>query len=435
MPAIREVGLEGSVEKDKTAKEELRQSDPGRVSGLTANREPLTASSCDILIVGGGPAGSTCARVLRRAGLDVTILDKSRFPRDKVCAGWITPQVVEELDIDLDDYRRERVLQPITGFITGLGERAAPPVRYADVVSYGIRRCEFDHYLLQRSGAHLRLGEPLQSLRREGERWIANGEVSASLVIGAGGHFCPVARFLGAQLGKDERAICAQEIEFEMSPAQAEECAVQPDQPELYFCDDLRGYGWCFRKGAYLNVGLGREGNERLTALVQSFGRWLADQGRIPAGLTERFKGHAYLLYSHAARSVVGDGMLLIGDAAGLAYPQSGEGIRPAVESGMIAAEVILGAAGDYRRERLAEYDARLQARFGVRSPAVDRKSLIPPRLRMSLARTLMRRRWFNRRVVLDRWFLHSSQPALSRVVRHPSPVIRQEDRASAHTV
>jgi geranylgeranyl reductase family protein len=374
--------------------------------------------SCDILIIGGGPAGSTCARQLSRAGLDVAVLDKSRFPRDKVCAGWITPQVVEELDIDLDDYRRGRVLQPITGFITGLGERTAPPVRYAHVVSYGIRRCEFDHYLLQASGARLRLGESLQSLRREGGRWIANEGISASLVVGAGGHFCPVARFLGAQLGKDERAICAQEIEFEMSAAQAGQCAVQPAQPELYFCDDLKGYGWCFRKGAFLNVGLGREGNERLTMHVQSFSRWLAERGRIPAGLTERYRGHAYLLYSHAVRSVVGDGMLLIGDAAGLAYPQSGEGIRPAVESGMIAAEVILGAAGDYRRERLAVYDARLMARFGARSPAVGRKSLIPPRLRMALARTLMRRRWFSRRVVLDKWFLHAREPALSSGAR-----------------
>ena len=69
--------------------------------------------SCDVLIVGGGPAGSTCARALKNAGLDVLILDKSVFPRDKVCAGWITPQVVEELDLDVDDYRRGRVLQPI----------------------------------------------------------------------------------------------------------------------------------------------------------------------------------------------------------------------------------------------------------------------------------------------------------------------------------
>ena len=51
------------------------------------------------------------------------ILDKSQFPRDKVCAGWITPQVVEELEIDTRDYEQGRVLQPITGFVTGMGER------------------------------------------------------------------------------------------------------------------------------------------------------------------------------------------------------------------------------------------------------------------------------------------------------------------------
>lgn len=97
---------------------------------------------CEVLIVGGGPAGSTCARVLKQAGLDVLVMDKSVFPRDKVCAGWITPQVIEELDLDVADYRRNRVLQPIDSFITGMGDRANAAVSYDKVVSYGIRRCE-----------------------------------------------------------------------------------------------------------------------------------------------------------------------------------------------------------------------------------------------------------------------------------------------------
>ena len=71
---------------------------------------------CDVLIVGGGPAGSACARRLREAGLDVVVIDKAVFPRDKVCAGWITPQVVEDLQIDPDRYRQGRTFQPITGF-------------------------------------------------------------------------------------------------------------------------------------------------------------------------------------------------------------------------------------------------------------------------------------------------------------------------------
>jgi flavin-dependent dehydrogenase len=56
--------------------------------------------TCDVLIVGGGPAGSSCAWKLRDSGLDVLIMDRQRFPRDKVCGGWITPQVLEELAID-----------------------------------------------------------------------------------------------------------------------------------------------------------------------------------------------------------------------------------------------------------------------------------------------------------------------------------------------
>lgn len=368
--------------------------------------------SCDVLIVGGGPAGSACARGLVRSGLAVTVLDKSEFPRDKVCAGWITPQVVEELQIDTQDYARARVLQPITAFVSGLGERAPQAVGYDRIVSYGIRRCEFDHYLLERSGARLRLGERWETMYRQEGRWIVNDSISAALVIGAGGHFCPIARFLGAQLGKDERVIAAQEIEFEMSEAQAVSCGVAPERPELYFCEDLKGYGWCFRKGNFLNVGLGREGNLRLAEHVHTFSRWLESQGKVPVGAPGRFKGHAYLLYSHAKRPVVGDGVLLIGDAAGLAYTQSGEGIRPAIESGIMAASIVAAARGDYRREALGHYEHDLRSRFGERaeSPAL---SFLPDGLRMSLARALMQTHWFTRRVILDRWFLHAGQAGL----------------------
>ncbi len=372
----------------------------------------MSADTCDVLIVGGGPAGSTCARVLKNAGLDVLILDKSVFPRDKVCAGWITPQVVEELDLDVEDYRRGRVFQPINSFITGMGEQANAAVSYDKIVSYGIRRCEFDHYLLERSGARLQLGEAWKSMERQGDRWLVNGEISAALVIGAGGHFCPVARFLGAHLGKEERAISAQEIEFELNESQAAQCAVTGERPELYFCDDLKGYGWCFRKGNYLNVGLGREGNHRLAEHVQTFARSLAAQGRIPADLPGKFKGHAYLLYAHANRPVIADGVMIIGDAAGLAYTQSGEGIRPAIESGLMAAANALAVNRDYSRERLLHYEAALRSRFGERGEA-PALSMLPAKLRLVLARALMQTQWFARNVVIDRWFLHSQLPAL----------------------
>jgi geranylgeranyl reductase family protein len=375
--------------------------------------------TCEVLIVGGGPAGSTCARNLKRSGFDVMVLDKSRFPRDKVCAGWITPQVIEEVQLDLDDYRREHVLQPITSFITGLGAHPAQRVQYGREVSYGIRRCEFDAYLLNRSGARLLLGESVDTIRRQGNRWVINDHIECDILIGAGGHFCPVARAIGAQLGKDEHAIYAQEIEFELDAAQAAACAVLPEQPELYFSEDLKGYGWCFRKGGYLNVGLGREGNHQLAQHVQAFAQWLMSIGRIPSNMPSRFKGHAYLLYSHATRPVVDDGVLLIGDAAGLAYPRSGEGIRPAIESGLLAAEVLRATRGHYSRERLMEYERRLRARFGARDASPEGGGAIPPRLRSAIARSLMRTQWFTRRFVLDKWFLHADQPALAPMPTH----------------
>jgi geranylgeranyl reductase family protein len=308
---------------------------------------------CDALIVGGGPAGSSCAWKLRGHGMDVMIMDKAIFPRDKVCAGWITPTVLETLQVDIEDYARQHVLQPISAFRTGLIDGDSVETRYPSTVSYGIRRYEFDNYLLRRSGARLRLGEALKSLRKDGTQWIVNDVISTPVVIGAGGHFCPVARFIGAQLGAGEPAITAKEIEFRMSPAQSDECQVQEDMPELYFCRDLKGYGWCFRKGSYLNIGLGREGNYRLAEHLQHFCDFLKQRGRIPQGIPDSFHGHAYLLYGHAVRRQIEDGVLLVGDAAGLAYPQSGEGIRPAVESGLMAAATLIEAQGDYRRHQL----------------------------------------------------------------------------------
>jgi len=366
--------------------------------------------NCDVLIVGGGPAGSSCARQLHRHGMDVMVMDKASFPRDKVCAGWITPAVLQALQLDTEDYARQNVLQPITAFRTGLIDGGDVETRYSTTVSYGIRRSELDDYLLQRSGARLRPGQPLKSLHRDGKQWIINDAISTPLVIGAGGHFCPVARFMGAKLGADEPAIAAKEIEFEMDQLQRYECQVRGDTPELYFCRDLKGYGWCFRKGDHLNIGLGREDNHLLSEQLKHFCEFLKQRGRIPWDIPDSFHGHAYLLYGHTVRKQLDDGMLLVGDAAGLAYPQSGEGIRPAVESGLMAAATILEAQGDYRRQQLLPYAGRLVARFG---DAASSGSVGSTFLRNLLAVRLLDNKWFTRHVVLDRWFLHSHQAAL----------------------
>jgi geranylgeranyl reductase family protein len=374
-------------------------------------------NSCDVLIVGGGPAGSTCARQLRRAGLDVVILDRALFPRDKVCGGWITPQVVADLELDLEEYQRGRTLQAITGFRTGtINGRRELETTYGHAVSYGIRRCEFDDYLLRRSGARLKCGVAISSLRRQGGRWVINDSFSAPMLIGAGGHFCPVARELNR--GPDERShgalVVAQEVECPVEAATAAEFSVAPHIPELYFSTDLKGYGWCFRKQGYVNIGLGRADRESLPHATAEFVQFLERRGKIPPARPWRWRGHAYLLRSRGRRRVVGDGVALIGDAAGLAYPRSGEGIRPAIESGLLAASTVLGTAGQYTRQRLAPYEASLAARLGDGLQDNALSSVMAAPLFAPLAGLLLQMPAFVRHIALDRWFLRSDEPPLA---------------------
>lgn len=367
-------------------------------------------TTCDVLIIGGGPAGSACAARLRAGGLDVLILDRKTFPRDKTCAGWITPQVVEELKIDLEDYRRGRTLESITAIGVAVMSGPEKMIRYDRPISYGIRRCEFDHYLLEKSGARLCLGEALTDLKRVDGRWHVNGHIVTPLLIGAGGHFCPVARHLGAS-GKSELAVAAQEIEFELTDAQLAACPIEAGVPFLYFCDDLKGYGWYYRKGRFLNVGLGREDKDQVSAHVAQFCTLLKNRGKIPADTPGKLLGHAYLLYPHAPRKMIDDGVLLIGDAAGVAYARSGEGIRPAIESGMMAADTILACRGKSSPNDLRPYEARMTARFG-RKTTRSNASFVPFGLHLFVAKKLMKSAWFCRNVVVNRWFMNQQQPA-----------------------
>jgi geranylgeranyl reductase family protein len=370
--------------------------------------------ACDVLIVGAGPAGSSCAWGLRDSGLSVVILDRQTFPRDKVCGGWITPPVVEELEIDLEEYSRRHILQSIRGFRTSrMGSREVE-TDYGRPISYGIRRCEFDDFLLKRCCARIHQGVPLARLEQSVDRWIVNGQFRARIVIGAGGHFCPVARMRGANT-RNEVSVVAQEIEFEMSEVQRDECSIRPEIPELYFCKDMKGYGWCVRKENFLNIGLGRLDPQALPNHLAAFGAFLKKARKITFDPPAKMVGHSYLLYGHANRNVAGDGVLLIGDAAGLAYSQSGEGIRPAIESGLLAAKAILASGGANIPTLSETYRCLLAQRFGKVQEewAFNMGRRLPTRLVSSLARILLASHWFSRRVILDRWFLHCDEPAL----------------------
>jgi menaquinone-9 beta-reductase len=362
--------------------------------------------SCDVLIVGGGPAGSSCARALASSGLHVVLMDKAVFPRNKVCGGWITPWVLEALEINAGEYSRDRMMQKIRGFRINSMNAHEIEVTYDHIVSYGIRRVEFDEYLLRRSGVEVQEGLSVSKIERSGDQWIVNGNIKARLLVGAGGHFCPVAQYLGQ--AHSGTPVIAQEIEFEMDTEQARSCGIHAEIPELYFCRDFLGYGWCFRKGDFLNIGLGRLDQHALSRHVAQFLDFLRKSRKLPFDIPGRLPGHAYLLYGYGKRDLLDDSVLLIGDAAGLAFPQSGEGIRPAIESGLLAAQVIKAAEGTYSRQSLAEYPELVRKKIGrsLGLPAALAASL-PFSLRNKVASYLLKQQWFCRRVVVQNWFLH----------------------------
>jgi flavin-dependent dehydrogenase len=351
------------------------------------------------------------------------VLDKSSFPRNKICGGWITPFVLQALEINPVQYARGRIFQPISAFrISSLGQEQKT-ICYDQPVSYGIRRCEFDEYLVRRCGAELRESVAIKSIERSKEGWIINGEFRARMLIGAGGHFCPVARLVSGRI--TEVPVVAQEIEFPMNEAQAASCQVSAEQPELFFCRDLQGYGWCFRKENFLNIGLGRLDQHKLSEHVSAFAQFLRDTGKIGFSLPQRFAGHAYLLHGYSPRTLVADDVLLIGDAAGLAYEQSGEGIRPAVESGLIAAQVVQTSQGDYSTARLAPYPVWLQQRFGSDGSAERLAKRIPRTVRNLAARMLLRNARFCRTVVVENWFLRMNDPPVATPAPHSSEPAR----------
>lgn len=369
---------------------------------------------CDVLVVGGGPAGSSLAWSLRNSGLEVIIMDRNRFPRNKVCAGWITPAVINTLQININDYARHNVIQAVHGFrISLMGEDDVEVYYPGKPISYGIRRCEFDRYLLNRTRARIIEDLSLKSLDRKDKYWCVNDDIQTRLVVGAGGHFCPVAKYINNDMKNLSEKIVAQEIEVECTDEELSECNIDRTMPELFFCEDLKGYGWIFPKGNFLNIGLGREDTKQLSGHVQFFCDFLKRNKKIPERLPIKFNGHAYQLYQHAPRQIVADAMLLVGDAAGLAYSQSGEGICPAIESGIMAAKIIEEAKGDYSKDQIKNYQGLIRQRFGKRD-SNNKYLKIPTGFKKYLANKLLKTKWFAKNIVLNKWFLHADTQPLN---------------------
>lgn len=302
----------------------------------------------DAIVVGGGPAGSTCAWKLRQAGVDVLVLDRVDFPRTKLCAGWITPQVVEDLELDTAAY-------PASFMSFRRLEFNWRGFRFRKkTLQHSIRRFEFDDYLLRRSGAAF-AKHKVKRIERQGEGFVLDGEYSCDYLVGAGGTSCPVYRhfFHDRNPRAKELQIATYEHEFPYE-WHDEEC-------RLWFFDHgLPGYAWYVPKAnGYLNVGLGGKA-ERMKAnsmRLQDYWQRLAqklEEKRLVQGADYDPSGYSYYLRG-GVDTVRAGNAFIVGDAVGLASVDMGEGIGPAVSSAMLAADAIARGA-DYSLQGLERY-------------------------------------------------------------------------------
>lgn len=295
----------------------------------------------ETIIVGGGPAGSSCAWKLKKEGKEVLILDKEFFPRLKLCAGWITCKVMEKLEFRPEDYPHSllklKTRMYITPFSFSLG---GWPTRWTD---YSIRRIEFDQWLLQRSQAPI-INHCVQKIEKKGEHYIIDERYECKYLVGAGGTSCPVRRTFFPHQRVQKKQISILEKEFEY-PQRDHTAHI------FFFYRGLKGYSWYVPKGnGYVNIGLGG-----LTSSFKKSGinihehfQWFLEDLNQRDLLDERtakelqVSGYSYYLYTKQGE-VKRDNCFLIGDSAGLASVDLGEGIRPSIESGLLAADEILG--------------------------------------------------------------------------------------------
>ncbi|MGB8214867.1 MAG: NAD(P)/FAD-dependent oxidoreductase [Anaerolineales bacterium] len=302
----------------------------------------------DVLIVGGGPAGSACARRLRQNNVRVILLDKANFPRFKPCAGWVTPQVLRSVGMEVESYPYG--LTEFTRFDVSINGIKFPLPTH----QYSIRRFEFDGWLLHLAEPEFHQHE-VKEIRQENGEYVVDEAFSAHYLVGAGGTHCPVYRtfFSQASPKRPEALIVAQEEEFQYE--------VKDARCKLWFFENkLPGYAWYVpKKDGYVNVGVGGA-TEQLKRRADTLKRhWnylvtqLEEAGLI-RGHTYKPAGHSYYLRQDLPEIQVGNAFL-VGDALGLATADMGEGIGPAIQSGQLAAEAILHG-GDYSVSSIPRY-------------------------------------------------------------------------------
>jgi geranylgeranyl reductase family protein len=304
----------------------------------------------DVIIVGGGPAGSTCAWKLAQAGIDLLVLDRSSFPRAKLCAGWITPEVVDDLELDITSYPHSFMRFDRLHFHIKRLSFAKKTTQYS------IRRIEFDDFLLRRSAAPVHEHQ-VRKIERRNDSYVIDDLYRCKYLIGAGGTRCPVYREFFHDLNPRAKLLQIATFEKEFP------YDWKNDQCHLWFLEDgLPGYAWYVPKAnGYINVGLGGKAEKMKSAGGRLQDYWKGFTNKLSADALvndTEYEPTGYSYYLRGKVDVVRTGnALIVGDAVGLASVDMGEGIGPAVRSALLAADAII---------KNGEYDLTQLARFSV---------------------------------------------------------------------
>ncbi len=313
----------------------------------------------DAIVVGAGPAGSTTAYRLAGRGASVLLLDRARFPRDKPCGGGVTLRAARQLPFSVDPV----VEQVVTKAELRLGFRRSAERGKGGPLVYMTQRRRLDQFLVETAvaaGAELRDGVKVTAVETDddGATVTAGGErLRGAVVVGADGVNGITARSLA--LGGNRAVGVALEGNLPNEKTDAERYRAR-------FILELGtvpgGYGWVFPKGDHVNVGVGGWGSEgprlrmHLERLCRVHGVGMDD--------LEEIRGYRLPCRAHDSCLARGRG-LIVGDAAGLIDPLSGDGMFEAFVSGSLAADSIEQLlAGE--EQALDPYGTRLTRHLAV---------------------------------------------------------------------
>ncbi|TYK46199.1 geranylgeranyl reductase family protein [Actinomadura decatromicini] len=321
----------------------------------------------DVIVVGAGPAGSAVARHLAGSGLDVLVLEKSSFPREKVCGDGLTPRAVDELralgvDLTGPGWFPNKGIR-----LVGAGRRLE--IAWPDGPGLTRTRAGLDELLARHAAAagatlweDTKVIGPVHADGRVTGVRTAGGVEHARVVIAADGASSRLSVALGVRARRD-RPIGIAGRRYYRSPRHDD------DHLEIWLDLAPAGYGWVFGMGdGTCNVGVALLRGEH-PDYHGLLARWLAtlprDWGFTEDGATGPLRGAA-LPMGFSRQPHYLPGLLLVGDSGGMVNPSNGEGIAYALEAARIAAEVVAKASSAPVPERvLRTYPAALKRANG----------------------------------------------------------------------